>query len=81
MDKKKIYWFLGASGLILGVTIGRYVYLNKAEVKEAQENFNPNVIDEITNNHAETLDETTLQDSQISKELMEAEILSGDGDY
>lgn len=48
IDKKKIYWSLGIGGIMLGVIIGRFFFLNKSEIKEAQTNFTPEAIDEVT---------------------------------
>jgi hypothetical protein len=81
MDKKKIYWVVGIIGLSIGSIIGRYIYLNNIEAKQGGENFTPDVMEEITNNQPETLDEVTTQDGQISKELMESEMMTGMGDY
>ena len=81
MDKKKIYWVVGIIGLSIGSIIGRFIYLNNVESKQGGENFTPEVIDEITNSQPETLDEETTQDGQISQELMESEMMTGQGDY
>lgn len=81
MDKKKIYWVVGIIGLSIGSILGRYIYLNYVESKEGAQNFTPDVMEEITNDKPETLDEVTLQDGQISKELMEFEMQTGMGDY
>ena len=81
MDKKKIYWVVGIIGLSIGSIIGRYIYLNNVEAKQGGENFTPDVMEEITNNQPETLDEVTTQDGQISQELMESEMMTGMGDY
>ena len=60
MDKKKIYWVVGIIGLSIGSIIGRYIYLNNVEAKQGGENFTPDVMEEITNNQPETLDEVTV---------------------
>lgn len=56
INNKRILWFLGASGIILGATIGRYIYLNKIEIKEAQENITPEAIEEVTNGNPQDFD-------------------------
>lgn len=56
LNNKKILWFLGISGLILGTTIGRYIYLNHAMDIEAENNFTPKAIEEVTNGNPQYLD-------------------------
>jgi len=56
LNNKKILWFLGISGLILGTTIGRYIYLNHAMDIEAEENITPKAIEEVTNGNPEYFD-------------------------
>lgn len=65
MTKKNIYITAGIVGLAIGGIVGRFVYLNNAEVYEAQKNITPEAIDEVTNNHPELLDyiEEPNQDS------------------
>ena len=92
IDKKKIYWGLAIGGIMLGVIIGRFFFLNKSEIKEAQTNFTPEAIDEVTNGNAELLDlpipaeydkmYIDPNDLYLSNpDLMEFEIMSGQGDY
>ena len=56
MEKKKLI-YLGGGVLFAGVIIvARLVYLNNYTTRVAQENFTPEVMNEITNGHPESLD-------------------------
>jgi hypothetical protein len=89
LDRRKIYWVIGISSLIAGVLIGRYFYVKNSEVKEAEKNINPNVLDEITNGHTESLnnplpdnpEEYYIEDTLQQEQIQQAEMMDGAGDY
>jgi hypothetical protein len=72
MTKKNIYITAGIVGLAIGGIVGRFVYLNNAEVYEVEKNLTPKAIDEVTNGHPELLDyieDPANQDSLQQEDL------------
>lgn len=89
MEKKKLF-YIGGGILLAGVVIAaRLIYINNYTTRVAQENFTPEVMDEITNGNTESLDapvnnasdEEIMQSWENLSDLQKFEVESGMGDY
>ena len=70
MDKKK-FFYIGGGVLFAGLIIGaRIIYINNYTRRVAQENFTPEVMNEITNGNPESLDAPINEASE--EEIMES---------
>jgi hypothetical protein len=69
MNNKKI-WIIGLAGVSIGAIIGRIIYLNYAEAKEAQQNFTPEAKYDITNGNPQILDSSNDYDRPLGQDIM-----------
>jgi hypothetical protein len=89
MEKSK-FFYIGGGVLVAGIIIGaRLVYINNYTKKVAEQNFTPEVMNEITNGNPESLDAPINESSQDEimqswenlSDLQKFEVESGMGDY